>query len=101
MLSERCAAIRASPLAHGQAADDAEWEEQDGTADAEQRKVVFQDPHPAGRAASNHHDLGGVGLLGHHGWLLGWVVLGVGRGGILMGVSCRLGLDRVARISSD
>lgn len=54
-LAKSSSAVGAPPLPQGQAEEDAQGEEQDGTHDAQTGEVVLQHPHPAGWASSHHH----------------------------------------------
>lgn len=97
-LAKSSSAVGAPPLPQGQAEEDAQGEEQDGTHDAQTGEVVLQHPDPAGWASSHHHYrglddgvcVGKVGLLADGsswgsssccwkalGW--GWMRVGVGR----------------------
>lgn len=74
-LAKSSSTVGAPPLPQGQAEEDAQGEEQDGTHDAQTGEVILQHPHPAGWASSHHNyrglddgvRVGKVGLLADDG----------------------------------
>lgn len=85
-LAKAGATVGTPSLTQGEAEEDTEGEEEDGTQDPQASEVILQDPNSAGRAASHHHYRGlddgvtpSVGLLGYGRAHLGrWVSLDVG-----------------------
>lgn len=71
-LAEGGATVGTPSLTQGEAEEETQGEEEDGTQDPQTGEVILQDAHPASRAASHHHyrrlDDGvspSVGLLGY------------------------------------